>query len=68
MENKKLNENDLEQVSGGLTRGVCAKDSSNKTATQSFCGNCSRIRRSASYSGNGIECTCSNGVSGIWRE
>ena len=68
MENKKLSENELEQVSGGVGSRVCIKDSSNKIATQSFCSGCSRVRKSGTYSGNGSECTCGNGVPGIWRE
>ena len=68
MEDKKvLNNEELEKVNGGLARGVCAKDSSNKYATRSFCGDCGRVRRS-SASLNRIECTCSNGVPGSWIE
>lgn len=68
MENKKLNENELEQVTGGLGGRVCIKDSSNRMATQSFCSGCIKIRRDGSYSGNGYDCSCSNGVPGTWRE
>ena len=68
MENKKLNENELEQVNGGLGGRVCIKDSSNRMATQSFCSGCSKVRRDGSYSGNGYDCSCSNGVPGTWRE
>ena len=68
MENKKLNENELEQVTGGLGGKVCIKDSSNRMATQSFCSGCSKVRRDGSYSGNGYDCSCSNGVFGTWRE
>lgn len=68
MENKKLNENELEQVTGGLGGKVCIKDSSNRMATQSFCSGCSKVRRDGSYSGNGYDCSCGNGVPGVWRE
>ena len=67
MENKKLNENELEQVNGGLGGRVCIKDSTNTMATQSFCSGC-RVRRDGSYSGNAYDCSCSNGVFGSWRE
>ncbi len=68
MENKKLNENELEQVSGGLGGRVCIKDSSNKSANQSFCQGCRKVSKSMAYSGNGYECRCSLGVMGVWKE
>lgn len=69
MENKKsLNEKELEQVNGGLGGRVCIKDPANRMATQSFCSGCRKVRRDGSYSGNGYDCSCSNGVLGNWKE
>ena len=69
MEEKKiLNNEELEKVSGGLGGRVCIKDSTNTRATQSFCSGCSKVRRDGSYSGNGYDCSCGNGVFGTWRE